>query len=67
LREPSGFTRFFLVERVDERASAVPNVALVSSKKLTKERRAARVRKYRAMIDELQRKPMRFAKKMTCN
>jgi hypothetical protein len=64
LCERSGCGRFFLIERVGRRRFCGSKCrARVDQDKLTKEQKAARMRKYRATIKELQRKPIRFAKK----
>jgi hypothetical protein len=64
LCERSGCSRFFLIERVGRArfCSSKCRVRLYQSK-LTKQQKAARMRKYRAAIKDLRRKPIRFAKK----
>lgn len=60
----SGCGGFFLIERVGRKRFCSPKCkARANQDKLTKEQKAARMRKHRATIKELQRKPIRFPKK----
>jgi len=60
----SGCGRFFLIERAGRgRFCSDKCRAGAYQDKLTKEQKAARMRKYRATIKELRRKPIRFPKK----
>ena len=68
LCERSGCGRFFLIERVGRArfCSSKCRVRLYQDR-LTKEQKAAGMRKYRATIKRLQRKPIRFPKKKGSN
>jgi len=64
LCERSGCDRFFMIERAGRKqfCSSKCRAADYQSKR-TKEEKAARMRKYRTTIKELQRKPIRFPKR----
>lgn len=60
----SGCHRFFLIERAGRgRFCSDKCRAGAYQDSLTKEQKAARMRKYRRTVDEFRRKPIRFAKK----
>jgi hypothetical protein len=59
----SGCDRFFVIERTGRRFCSSKCRAGAHQDKLTKEQRAARMRKYRATLKELRNKPIRFPKR----
>jgi hypothetical protein len=56
--------RFFVIKRTGRRRFCSPTCRSGANQdKMTLEEKAARMRKYRAMIKELRRKPIRFPKR----